>query len=140
MQFQQDGPKDKKYSSFILSRPGGTLCPLTKITAYLQNGLELLFCDFCLYVFSIKKSSVPPISRHVCSHGNHAISGLFLRTRIAIVFQVFPPERNLLWDNLLCFGHPITLRSLIEANIRTGTMETFQKIILPKYGHQHQNN
>ena len=33
-----------------------------------------------------------------------------------------------------------TLRGLIKANIRTVTMETFQKIILPKYGHQHENN
>ena len=63
--------------------------------------------------------------------------GSFLNTIIAIVFQVFPPERNFLWDSLLWFGHPNTLRSLIIANIRTITMETFQKIILPKYGPQH---
>ena len=63
--------------------------------------------------------------------------GLFLKTQIAIVFQVFPPERNFLWDKFLCFGHPNTLRSLIIANIRTVTMETFQKIILPKYGYRH---
>ena len=65
------------------------------------------------------------------------VFGLFLKARIAIVFQVFPPERNLLWDSLLCFGHPNTLKSLIIANIRTVTMETFEKIILPKYRHQH---
>ena len=58
--------------------------------------------------------------------------GLILRTQISIVFQVFPPERNFLWDNLVCFGHHNTVRSLIKANIRTVTMETFQKIILPK--------
>ena len=52
---------------------------------------------------------------------------LILKTRISIVFQVFPPERNFLWDNLLCFGHHNTLRSLIKANIRTVTMEIFQK-------------
>ena len=62
--------------------------------------------------------------------------GLFWKTRIAIVLQVFPPGKNFLWDNLLCFGHHNSLRSLIIANIRTVTMETFQKIILPKYGHQ----
>ena len=62
--------------------------------------------------------------------------GLFLKIHIAIVFQVFPPERNFLWDNLLCFGHHNTLRSLIISNIRTVTMETFQKIILPKHGHR----
>ena len=61
--------------------------------------------------------------------------GLYWKTRISIVFQVFPPERNFLWDNLLCVGHPHTLNSLIKANIRPVTMETFQKIILPKYGH-----
>ena len=55
--------------------------------------------------------------------------GLFLKTQIAIVFLVFPPERNFLWDSLLCFGHPNALRSLIIANIRTVTTETFQKII-----------
>ena len=36
---------------------------------------------------------------------------LILKTRISIVFfQVFPPERNFLWDNLACFGHHNTLR------------------------------
>ena len=99
--------------------------------------LELLLCDFSLYVFSIKKCSVPPISPQLCCHGNHATFWLILNTQIAIVFQVFPPEKNFLWDKLLCFGHHNTLRSLIIANIRTVTMETFQKIILPKYGHRH---
>ena len=99
--------------------------------------LELLLCDFSFYVFFIQKSSVPPISPHVCCHGNHAIFGLFLETKISIVFQVFPPERKFLWDNFLSFGHQISLISSIKANIRTVTMETFQKIFLPKYGHQH---
>ena len=65
------------------------------------------------------------------------IFGLILKTRISIVFQAFPHQRNFLWDNLLCFGHHNTLRSLIEANIRIVTMERFQKIIFPKYGHRH---
>ena len=56
--------------------------------------------------------------------------GLFLENQITIAFQVFPPERNFLWDNLLCFGHPNTLKSLIKADIRAVTMETVQKIIL----------
>ena len=43
---------------------------------------------------------------------------------------------NFLWDNL-CFGYHNTLRIFIIANVRTVTMETFQKIILPKHGHQH---
>ena len=66
--------------------------------------------------------------------------GLFLKTQISNVFQIFPPERNFVLDNLLCFGHPNTLKRLMKANIRTVTMETFQKIILPKYGLRHQNN
>ena len=46
------------------------------------------------------------------------------------------PERHFLWDNLPSFGHHNTLRSSIKANIiRTVTMETLGKIILPKYGH-----
>ena len=62
--------------------------------------------------------------------------GLFLKTRISNVFQVFQRERNFLWDNSLCLGYHNTLRSLIKANIRTVTMETFQKIIMPNYGNQ----
>ena len=61
--------------------------------------------------------------------------GFILKTRFPIVFQLFPPERNFLWDNLLCFGHHNTLRSSIKAYIRSVTVERFQKIILPKYGH-----
>ena len=99
--------------------------------------LELLLCDFPYCVFSIQKSSVPPNSHHVCCHGNHATFWLVFENSNHHCFPVFPPERNFLWDNFLCFWHHITLRSLIIANIRTVTMETFQKIILPKYGHQH---
>ena len=55
--------------------------------------------------------------------------GLILKTLTSIVLQVFPPERNFLWHNLLCFGHHNAVRSSIKANIRTVTMETFQKII-----------
>ena len=61
--------------------------------------------------------------------------GLFLKTQISIAFQVFPIEKNFLRDSLLCFGHPNTLRSLIEAGIRSATVERLQKFILPKYGH-----
>ena len=94
-------------------------------------------CDFNFYVFSLQKSLVPPISLRVCCHGNHTTFGLILKARISNVFQIFPPEKNFLWDNILCFEHHNTLRSLIEANIRTATMGRFQKIILPKYGHKH---
>ena len=63
--------------------------------------------------------------------------GLILKTRMAGVFQVFSPERNFLFDNLLYFEHYNTQKSLIKANIKTVTMETFQKISLPKYGQRH---
>ena len=93
--------------------------------------LELLLRDFSFYVISIKKSSVPPISPLVVAMATMQLFGLFWKTRITIVFQVFPPERNFLWDSLPCFGHPNTLRSLIIAKIRTVTMETVQIIICP---------
>ena len=99
--------------------------------------LELLLCQFSFYLYSIQKKSVPPISHHVCCHGNHEIFGLYLKTQISIVFKVFPSRRNFLWDNFLCFGHHNSLLSSIKAIIRTVTMETVQKILLPKYGHQH---
>ena len=57
--------------------------------------------------------------------------GLFLKTRFSNVFQVFPPESNLLFDNLLCFGYPNTLKSLIKVNVSTATMETFQISFYP---------
>ena len=118
---------------------GDTLCPSPKSQHMFKTAwsLELLLCDFYFYAFSIQKSSVPPISTNVCCHGSHATFRLFWKLESPMFFQVFPPQRNFLWNNCLCFGHPNTLKSLIIANIRTVTMETFQKIILPKYGHQH---
>ena len=59
---------------------------------------------------------------------------IILKTRLITVYQVFPPERNFLWDNVLCFGQHNTLRSLIEAHTRTVTVERLQKFILPKHG------
>ena len=89
------------------------------------------FVAFISLYFSLRKVQfhqsallyVAMATMHLCS--------LFLKTQIAIVFQVFPPERNFLWDNLLCFGHHNTLRSLIIANIRSVTVETFQKLFCP---------
>ena len=34
--------------------------------------LELLLGEFSFYAYCFQKSSVPPISPHVCCHGNHA--------------------------------------------------------------------
>ena len=55
---------------------------------------------------------------------------IILKTRISIVFQVFPTERGFPWDNL-CFGHHNTLRSLIEAHIRTVTVEDSGNLVCP---------
>ena len=61
---------------------------------------------------------------------------LILKTGLSIVFQVFPAEWHFPWDNRLGFEHN-ALKSLIEGNIRRVTVERFQKIILPKYGHRY---
>ena len=52
------------------------------------------------------------------------------------VFQVIPPERKFLWDNLLSVRHHNTIRSSIKANVRTVTMKSFENIILLEYGHE----
>ena len=118
----------------------GALCaPLTYITAYLPNGLEfgvtaLGLFFICIYhseKFSSTNQPTCMLPWQPCNFG------LFLKTQISIVFQVFPPERNFLWDNFLCFGHLNSLISSIKANIRSVTMETFQKFLLPKYGQRH---
>ena len=101
--------------------------------------LELLLCDFSFHVFPIKKfcSTSHPSCMLPWQPFNFLVD--FRKPESPLFFQVFLPERNFLWDSLLCFGHPKTLRSLIMANIRTVTMETIPEIILPKYGHQHQH-
>ena len=95
------------------------------------------FVTFLSMYFPLRKVQFHQSALMYVAMATMHLFGLFLKTRIAIVFQVFPPERNYLWESLLCFGHTNTLRSLIIANIRTVTMETVQEIILPKYGHQH---
>ena len=99
--------------------------------------LELLICDFSSMYFPLRKVQFYQSALMHVAMATMQLFGLFFKTEIAIVFQVIPPEKNFLWNNLLCFWHHNTLRSLIIANIRTVTMETFQKIILPKYGHRH---
>ena len=125
--------------ALTLSRPGGTLCPPSPISQHILKtawSLELLLCDFYIYLYiPFRKVQFHQSALMYVAMATKPLFGLFLKTRIAIVFQVFPPERNFLWDSLICFGHHNTLRSLIIANIRTVTMETFKKIILPKHGH-----
>ena len=65
--------------------------PLTYITAYLENGLEFgvtAWSIFFLCIF-LSESSAPPISPHVCCHGNHTTNRLFLKTGISNVFRLF---------------------------------------------------
>ena len=70
----------RSYQTFIHSfvnpiQAGGALCAPSPKSQHIFKtawSLELLFCDFSFYVFSIQKSSVPPISPNVCCHGNHA--------------------------------------------------------------------
>ena len=95
------------------------------------------FLNFLSMYFPLRKVQFHQTALMYVSMATMQLFGLFLKTQIAIVLQVFLPERNFLEDSLLCFGHPNTLRSLIIANNRTVTMEIFQKIILPKYGHRH---
>ena len=83
------------------------------------------------YAFPIQKCLLPPISRHVCCHDNHATFRLIFENSNLQFFQVFPPERNFLWANLLCFGHHNPLRILIEANIRSVTVERSKNTFCP---------
>ena len=97
--------------------------------------LELLLYDFLSIYFPFRKVRFHQSALMYVATATIQLFGLFLKTRFAIVFQVFPPDRKFLWDSLICFGHP-NLKSLIKTTIRTVTMETFQKIIFPKYGHR----
>ena len=130
--------KQSEINILTLSRPGGTLCPLTKITEYLQNDWEfrVKLRDFYVWYLSIQKFSVSPINSQLCCHRNHTTFSIILKTRISVVFRVFAPERNFLWVDFPYFGHHNALGSVIEAHVRCVTVERFQKIILPKYGHQ----
>ena len=94
-----------------------------------------LFVTFLsMYILFRKVQFHQPVLMYVAM-ATMQLFGLYLKTRISNVFQVFPPERNFLWDYFLCFGHQNSLISSIEANIRSVTMETIQKIILPKCCH-----
>ena len=95
------------------------------------------FVTFLYMYFPLRKVQFHQSALMYVSMAIMQLFGLIWKTRISIIFQVIPPERNFLWDNLPCFGHHNTLRSSIKANVRTVSMETFQKFILPKYGHQH---
>ena len=127
-----------------LSRPGGgTLCPPHRY--HIVSPKRLGVWSSCLVNFLpmyilFRKVQFCQSALMYVAMATMQLFGLFLKTQNSIVFQVFPPERNFLWDNFLCFGHQNSRRSSFKANIRSVIMETFQKIILPKYGHRHWNN
>ena len=130
----------KQLKCFNPVRPGGALCAPNlnySITSKRLGVCSYCFVTFLSVYFPLRKVRFHQSALMYVAMANMQLFGLFLKTRIVIVFQVFPHERNFLWDNLLCFGHRNTLRSLIVANIRTVTKEAFQKIVLPKHGHRH---
>ena len=123
-----------------LSRPGGHFVPphlYHSISPKRLGVWSYCLANFLSMYIPFRKVQFHQSALMYVAMATMQFFGLFLKTQISIVYQVFPPERNFLWDNFLCFGHHISLISSIKAIIRTVTMETFQKIILPKYGHRH---
>ena len=94
------------------------------------------FLTFLSMYFPLRKVQFHQSALTYVAMATIQLFGLILKIRRCIVFQIFPPERNFLWDNLR-LEHHNTPRTLIKANIRTVTMERFQKIIFPKYCHKH---
>ena len=119
---------------------GGTFCPPHLYHSISSKRLEVW--SYCLVKFlsmyiPFRKVQFHQSALMYVTMATMQLFGLFLKTQISIVFQVFPPERNFLSVNFLCFGRQNSRISSIKANIKSVTMETFQKIILPKYGHRH---
>ena len=125
--------------SLALSRPGGHFVP-----PHLYHSISpkrLGVWSYCLVNFlsmyiPFRKVQFHQSALMYVAMATMQLFCLFLNTRISIVFQVCRPERNFQWDNFLCLGHQNSLINSIKANIGSVTMETFQKIILPKYGHR----
>ena len=118
---------------------GGTLCPphlYHSISSKRLGVWSYCFVTFLSMRFPFRKVQFHQSAFISVAMATMQLFGLLLKTQISNIFQVFLPERNVRWDKLLCFGHPNTLKSLIKANIRTVTMVTLQKIILPKYDHR----
>ena len=121
------------WRSLTLIRPGGTLCPYLNhcISSKRLGVWSYCFVTFLSMYFPFRKVQFHQSALMYVAMATMQLFGLFWKTWIAIAFPVFPPERNFLWDNLLCLGHHNTLRSLIIAIIRTVTLETFQKSFCP---------
>ena len=123
-----------------LSRPGGHFVPPHLCHSISPKRLGVW--SYCLVNFlsmyiPFRKVQFHQSALMYVAMATMQLFSLFLRTQISIVFQVFPSERNFLWDNFLCFGHQNSLISSGKANTRSVTMETIQKILLSKYGHRH---
>ena len=119
-----------------LTTSTGGLCAPSPMSQHIFKRLEVwsyCFVPFFYMYFSLRKVQFHQSALMYVATTTIELFGLILKTRISIVFQVhvFPAERNFLWVSLLCFGHHDTLRSLIKANIRTVTVETFQKSFCP---------
>ena len=117
-----------------LSRPGGTLCPPYqnhRISSKRLGVWSSCFMNFLSGNFPFRKVQFHQPALMYVAMATIQLFSIILKTQISVVFQVLPPERNFLWDNLLCFGHHNTLRSLFEAHIRGVAVERFQKFILP---------
>ena len=127
------------YSVLTLSRPGAHCAPYQN---HRISSKRLGVWSFCFMTFLSGKFPFQKFQFHQSAlmymyvvMATIQLFSIILKTRISIVFQVFPAQRNFLWNNPLCFGHRNILRSLIEAHIRSVTVERLQKFILLKYGH-----
>ena len=107
------GSERTSFSDTFRDLARGLLClniifPLTKITSYLQNGLQFgvtaLRLSFLCTFHSEKFSSTNP-SSFMLPWQSYNFSAKFWKLKFPLFFKVFPPERNFLWDNFLCHGH-----------------------------------
>ena len=125
------------FGTFNPSRPRGYVVPPQQNPSICSKRLGVW--SFCFVTFLSRNFPFRKIQFHQSALRYVAMATIqlfrtILKTRISIVFQVFPSERNFLWDNLLCFGHRNNLRSLIEAYNRSVTVERFQKSFCPNMG------
>ena len=56
------------------------------------------------------------------------------------VSETFPPLRSLLLEVFLCLGDQYTPKSQAQNSFGSFTVETIQRIALPKYGYYHYTN
>ena len=127
--------KPTKTYVLTLSRPGAHCSPFQnhRMSSKRLEVWTSCFMTFLSGNFPFRKFQFYQSALMYVAMATIQLFGPISKIQISIVFQAFPPERNFLWNNLLCFAHHNTLRGYIEANIRSVTVERFQKIILPIY-------